>query len=68
MKYLLFTICILGIGGIIFALPLTINSFTSESPLYQEENQQIIDNEYKEDENVDFGFIKKENILKDTKI
>ena len=68
MKYFLLTLCILGISGIIFSLPLTINSFTSESPLYQEESQQIINNEYEEEEEADFGYVKKENILKNTKI
>ena len=68
MKYFLLTLFILGISGIIFSLPLTINSFTSESPLYQEDKQKIINNEYEEEDSADFGFIKKENELKNTKI
>ena len=68
MKYFLLTIFLLGISGIIFSLPLTINSFTSESPLYPENSQKIIDNEYEEDKSADFGFVKKENELKNTKI
>lgn len=58
MKSLIITICFISIVGILFALPLTINSFTSESPFYNQEKQEIINHEYTDDENADFGQIK----------
>lgn len=58
MKSLIITICFISIVGILFALPLTINSFTSESPFYNQEKQEIVNHEYTDNENADFGQIK----------
>lgn len=58
MRNLIIMICFVSVVGILFSLPLTINSFTSESPLYNKEKQEIINHEYTDDENADFGQIK----------
>ena len=54
-----FFILFLFVGGLsfIFALPLTLNSFTSQS-FYEEHKQEIINNTYTNDENADFAEIK----------
>ena len=64
MKNFLFAFIFLGILGIMFALPLTINSFTDKSPLYPETEQKIVNNEYTEEFNADFGNISKKIPLK----
>ena len=57
-----FLILCLFVGSLsfIFALPLTLNSFTSKS-LYEEHKQEIINNNYTNEENADFAEIKSKN-------
>lgn len=58
MRSFIITLIFISVVGVLFALPLTINSFISDSPLYKEEKQEIIDHEYTNEENADFGQIK----------
>ena len=64
MKNFLFTFIFLGIIGIMFALPLTINSFTDKSPLYPQTEQKIVNSPYTNEFNADFGNINKKVPLK----
>lgn len=56
-----FLILCLFVGSLsfIFALPLTLNSFTSKT-LYEEHKQEIINNSYTNEESADFAEIKSE--------
>ncbi len=47
-----------------FALPLTINSFTDKSPLYPETEQKIVNNQYTEEFGADFGNVNKKTEFK----
>lgn len=57
-----FLILCLFVGSLsfIFALPLTLNSFTSKT-LYEEHKQEIINNSYTNKESADFAEIKSKN-------
>ena len=63
MKHLIIFFAFLALIGISFALPITINTFTSESPLYEENQQKNESNDYAQKENADFGTISKKNEL-----
>lgn len=54
---LIFFIVIFGVGFLFF-LPITINSFTNDSPLYPKNEQKVINNDYTNEINADFVPIK----------